>query len=413
MEIRSSPAPAHPAASAEPAPRYRWVIAFLLVMANWATSLPAISFGLLLPSIRDDLGLTPLQEGWLGGAVQIGSIAVTIGAVTRLSAARPRRLMLFSTSIGSACVFLMGGAANFAMLLLSRMSFGAFSATRVPGRALFVQQWFPRKEFPVVSGLTIGLIGIVEFSALALTPWIEEQTGSWRTTLFIFGGVSAAVFCLWLLFGRERRTLDYEERVKAAPRVSMRTALGYRQLWLAGFAGMGATMSWQGFGNFWPSYMLEAHDFSLHRSGFLFGLISLASVPTSIGLGILATRIDDRRPMFILCGFVILVGMFGMMLTDTYWVLALSVLAVGASWGFMPLIFSIPYELPNIPVTHVAAGTALLSILVTTGGFLGPVLSGVLTDMTGSRFIALVVCASMSVTLILFSVPMRPRVKQV
>ncbi len=381
-------------------------------MANWATSLPAISFGLLLPSIREDLGLTPLQEGWLGGAVQIGSIAVTIGAVAKLSAARPRRLMLFSTSIGSACVFLMGGAANFAMLLLSRVSFGAFSATRVPGRALFVQQWFPRNEFPIVSGVTIGFIGVVEFLALALTPWIEKETGSWRTTLYIFGGVNVAIFLLWILLGRERRTPDYEERVKSAPRVSMRTVLGYRQLWLAGFAGMGVTMSWQGFGNFWPSYMLEAHDFSLQRSGFLFGLISLASVPTSLGFGILATRLDDRRPMFILCGLVILGGMFGMMLTDTYWALALCVLAVGASWGFMPLIFTMPYELPNIPVTHVAAGTALLSILVTIGGFLGPVISGVLTDITGSRFIALVACASMSVTLIIFSLPMRPRVRQ-
>jgi cyanate permease len=399
-------------AEAAPPPRYRWVIAFALVMANWGTSLPAISFGLLLPSIREDMGLTPLQEGWLGGAVQIGSIAVTIGAVARLSSAPPRRLMLFSTFAASLCVFLMSGAVNFAMLLLSRASFGAFSATRVPGRALLVQQWFPRGEYPIVSGVTIGFIGIVEFLALSLTPWIRETTGSWRATLAIFGGVNASIFLFWLLFGRERRTTEYIERVKAAPPVSLRTALGYRQLWLAGLAGMGATMSWQAFGSFWPSYMLEAHDFSLQRSGVLFGLISLASVPTAIGLGVVASRLDDRRPMFILCGLVILGGMFGMMVTDISWAVAICVLAVGAAWGFMPLIFTIPYEIPGIPVTHVAAGTALLSILITLGGFLGPVATGALTEVTGSRFIALIVSASMSVTLILFSLPMRPRVRQ-
>lgn len=381
-------------------------------MVNWSTSLPAISLGLLLPSIREDLHLSPLQEGWLGGAVQIGSIAVTIGAVARLSGANPRRLIIFSTAMGSFFVFLMSGAVNFAMLLLSRLSFGAVSATRVPGRALVVQQWFPRSEYPIVSGITIGFVGVVEFFALSLTPWIEETTGSWRTTLVIFGGVNATIFLLWLLFGRERHTPEYVARFKAAPPVSMRTALGHGQLWLAGFTGMGAVISWQGFLNFWPSYMLEAREVSLQRSGLLFGLISLAGVPTALGFGILASRIDDRRPLFILCGLVMCGGMLGLVMVEAYWVLLLCVLAVGAAWGFMPLIFAMPYELPNIPVTHVAAGTALLSILVTIGGFLGPVIAGALTEATGSRFIALVVCACGPLSLVAFSLPMRPRVRQ-
>ncbi len=393
-------------------PSYRWTIALCLGVASWAVNLPTISLGLLFPSIREEFNLTPVQEGWLGSAVQVGSIVFMVAAVAKLSKASPRPLFLWSMAIGTLGVFLMGAATGFLMLLFVRLLFGGISSTRSPGRALFVEMWFPKKEFPIVNGIAISLQGVSEFTALAVTPWIEELTGSWRATLFIIGGVHALILLVWIVFGKERRTPAFQERMRSAPPLSVKTAFGYKQIWLASFACLGGFLAWTAFAVFWPSFMLETRDFPLRKSGFLIGLVPLASVFAGITLGVVASRIDDRRPIFVAAGAILIAGMLGLMVTDGYPLLVLCVVAVGVAWGVTPLLFTVPFEVPDIPVTHIAAGLTLVTVAATVVSSVGPLIAGAITDVTDSRFIALVACATAGASMVVFPLFLKPSAKQ-
>ena len=164
---------------------------------------------------------------------------------------------------------------------------------RVPARALLVQQWFPLKEMPLVNGLVVGLTGIAEAFVLTMTPVILALTGSWRDTYFIYGVVTAGAFLVWVLFARERSTPEFQERIRSEPGLPYRALFRYKEIWMIGLASAGATFGWFAFATFWPTYMLETNDVSLTRSGFLFSLISIAMIPSSMAVGFMASRVGD------------------------------------------------------------------------------------------------------------------------
>ena len=59
-------------------PRYRWVFLTSWMLPHLWSFVFLSSLGLMLPSIRAELGLTGIQEGLLGGASQLANILLAI-----------------------------------------------------------------------------------------------------------------------------------------------------------------------------------------------------------------------------------------------------------------------------------------------------------------------------------------------
>ena len=388
---------------------YRWVIIAALVAGTWAMTLPSLSFGLLLPAIEEALDLSRIQSGFLGSSLRIGNVLITIPAAVILSRFNPVRMAILSIGLGAAFTFLHGLAPVFAVLVIARLGFGLSFSLRVPARALLAQQWFPLREIPLVNGLTIGLGSIAEVVALALTPFIVEAT-SWRITYHIYGLFGVGVMLFWVFFGRRRETPEFQERIKAAGRGAIRKVLRNRTLWLIGVGTMGAALGWWAFAVFWPTYMLEKNDFSLQRSGFLFSLLSVGTIPASIFIGLIGSRIRRRAPLIAVSGLAMAGGSFGMLLTTEMWLLAPLALLVGVSWGHLPISLSIPYEIPDFQPRDVVIGLSMITTLLMTGGILGPLVAGAINEITGSLLLALFIASaaplSMTVTALLLREPL-------
>ena len=383
-----------------PVSGYRWVVVAGLVASNWSISLPFISLGLLLPAIRNTFSLSDAQAGWLGSSLLIGNVIVAIPAAIFLSRMNGRRLAIAAIALGAGFTFLHGLAPAFAVLLLARVGFGLTFSIRNTARTLLVQLWYPLHEVPLANGIAIGFIGVAEFLALALTPSLLDATGSWRTTYFIFGSFALFILALWLVFGRDPKertapAFDVEER---AP---LRSVLRSRQLWLAGIGGFGAMAGWSSFATFWPTFMLDEHGLSLTKSGIVFGLNSAAAIPASLFLGYHASRIRHPEGVIIVSGLAMAAASAGMLLTTEFWALALLSSAVGLSWGFLPITYSIPFEIPGAGRREVAVGASFVTTLLFTGGIVGPVVVGFLSDATGSLFGALMVGALAPIVLAL------------
>ena len=124
-------------------PRYRWVVIALWMTGHIWTYVVLGSLGFLLPSMREELGLSPIQEGFLGSAPQVANILLAIPFAWFLSRYRPKLVGSISFFGAAALVFFQGWAPYFLLILLGRVLYGATATAREPARVLLIRQWIP------------------------------------------------------------------------------------------------------------------------------------------------------------------------------------------------------------------------------------------------------------------------------
>ena len=385
------PCPAETTLSGAPLSPYRWVVLTAVVINNSAFTLVALSFGLLLPAIRDTMHLSETQAGWLGASLGMGFVATTIPVSVLMGKMHPVRLFGFSIIVGAAATAAQGAARSFWIFLLARLVFGLTSSMRGPARPMLTQQWHPRREISLASGMIVGLGGIGEAMALVVTPWILNATGSWRTTLYLYAAFGLAVVLLWFALVRQHTTPAFSQQVRAQARPSIPSLFRYRQLLLLGAGAMTMTFGFTVSRTFWPTYMLEAHGLPLTHSGWIMGLTAIVLIPSSVVQGYLGSRYGMRRVPLIFSGAAMVAGSVGMMLTGSLPLLVLCSIAQGLAWGFMAIAISYAYELPGIDTLEVAVAVSAVVTIFMLGTIIGPVIAGAIADATGSLFIALMV----------------------
>jgi len=134
-----------------------------------------------------------------------------------------------------------------------------------------------------------------------------------------------------------------------------------------------------------PSFYHEVHGMSLVKAGSLMGLLSVAGVLALISASFLAVRIQRRRPLLIIPG--ILAGFAGLstfLLADTA-IVYVAIFTLGFTCSFyLPILFTIPMELPNSNPNQVAIRFGALISFGSIFTFISPFTVGVTTDLLGS-----------------------------
>ncbi|MCH9036790.1 MAG: MFS transporter, partial [Chloroflexi bacterium] len=151
------------------APRYRWTVLTVWMTGHVWGYVFLGSLGFLLPSMREELGLSPIQEGLLGSAPPVANMILGIPFGWFLSRFRPKLLTSISFFAAAGLVFFQGWAPVFIILLLGRFLYGVVSIAREPARVLLIRQWIPPNEVVIANALANFLWGIVGVG-FVLTP---------------------------------------------------------------------------------------------------------------------------------------------------------------------------------------------------------------------------------------------------
>ncbi|MEE9247140.1 MAG: MFS transporter, partial [Dehalococcoidia bacterium] len=263
-------------------PSYRFLILGFLGLSNVLNSLIMLSLGILLPSITEDLGLSPSEQGWLGSSMFLGSIFLSLPAGLWLSRFSAKRVLLVALALGSICVFLQSWAPVFGVLLVGRLAFGVVMVARQPPRAILTAQWFPRREVVMVNGLVNSTYGLSAVIVFLLTPylllWLDN---SWRATLMVYGIVFSVIAVAWAIAGRERRTAGNPYGSNILPEASLlRSAVRHKELWYMSIGMLGVLIMEYALLTFWPTLMLEKYEIPLTTTGMM---LFLAAVTESLG----------------------------------------------------------------------------------------------------------------------------------
>ena len=350
------------------------------------------TIGILLPAIREELQLTPGQQGILGSAAFWGNITLTVPLSWWTSRFRPKPLTSVTLAMGVLVLFIQGWAPVFVVLLLGRLAFGIIMIAREPARALLIQQWFPPREIILANGIGNSMFGIVVGGGLLATPFILDAVGDdWRRVLHLYGGLFLVLTLIWMALGRERAMPEQRQTGESWRAGTITRTAAHRDLWIGGFGFLGATLAWSAFLSFFPTLVRETYLLSLRWAGGILALSILIGGVAGAGLSYAVMTWGRRNGILQVLGLIMVASYAGMTLTGSLPLLMSLGFLNGVAWGFYPILLTVPFQLPGICPREIVVAVAITMTMTSIGTGLGPLVTGFLQEALGDLKPALLV----------------------
>jgi NNP family nitrate/nitrite transporter-like MFS transporter len=288
-------------------------------------------------------------------------------------------------------------ASSFPALLVMRMMFGLSLAVILPAFGPLLMQWFRPRELPLINGLNMAMMTVGITLSTFITAPLGEAVG-WKTVLSIYGVVALMGALLWIGLARVQRPVQASGRLSIS---GMWSVLRSRTTLLLALADAGPFAQYIALTTWLPSFYFEVHGMSLSAAGSAVGLVPLAGVVALLLAAVLSMRVARRRPFLILPGVVGgLAGFATFLLAGSSAVYpALLLLGFGA-WFYLPLLFTIPMELPDAVPEQVSLVLATIGTLGGILSFVAPLLVGAMTDALGSYIPGFAIFAVLSWSLV-------------
>ena len=370
-----------------------WAVILLFRAQQSSVILVSYTFGLFLPFIREDLGITPLQAGLLQAVWWITAAGLSLPFGAWFSRFRPVPLSLVSLLLGAPFLFVQAIAPGFWVLLLGRFCFILFHTVNTPARALLLRQWCAPHQYALVQSVGLSQHSVILALAVSLSPWLIEGLGSWRIAYVVLGGFFVAQIVAWQLVAREKDAPvqpqeSGDEEEDQSPWLALRR---YPQGWLIAVVMMFLSSTWTGMVTFLPTLWVEERDVALTLGGPLLGFLYYGLIPSGFLGGWLLTKMHSRKALLVVPAMLNVV--FGVVITlsEAPAMLMIFITGLGLVWVATPAIQVLPFEFPGVLPREVAVLTGLILTFMGVGFAVGPMLVGVVAQMTGSIQTGLIV----------------------
>ena len=370
----------------ERTPPRGWAVILLFRAQQSSVILVSYTFGLFLPFIREDLGITPLQAGLLQGVWWMTAAGLSLPFGAWFSRFRPVPLALVSLVLGAPFLFVQALAPGFWLLLLGRFCFILFHTVNTPARALLLRQWCAPHQYALVQSVGLSQHSVILALAVSLSPWVIEGLGSWRIAYAVLGAFFLAQIVTWLLVAREKRApppppSPSEDEEMQSPWLALRR---FPQGWLIAVVMLFLSATWTGIVTFLPTLWVDERDISLTLGGPLLGFLYYGLIPGGFLGGWLLTKLRSRKALLVVPA--LLNAVFGVVITlsEAPPMLMVFITGLGLVWVATPAIQVLPFEFPGVLPREVAVLTGLILTFMGVGFAIGPMLVGVVTQLTGS-----------------------------
>lgn len=391
--------------STEPHVETRWqkilvVVGLVLLAVNLR---PAVtSLGTLLGEVRQDLGMSASVAGLLTTVP-----VLCFSGFGFLAPAAARRIgihRVVSASIGLMVIGLAWRAATDSVpvfLLASALALAGMASGNVLLPAL-VKRHFPHRVGLLTAIYSAALMGGAALPTFIAVP-VADAAGSWRAGLVLWAFTAGAALLPWVALLRH----DIKAQPQAHPRIAWSAVVRSRLAWaMAGFFGLQSSLAYSQFG--WLPQIYRDAGLSAEAAALMLGILTIVGIPVPLLLPALAQRFSSQAPIVTCLGLSALTGFVGLLLwpQSLPWLWA-ALLGVGG--GAFPWVLTMLGLRAATP-----EGTVVLSGFVQGVGYviaaLGPLLTGLLYDVTGGWTVPLAVLAGITVPMLLLGLTFaRPR----
>ncbi|MFW9768622.1 MAG: CynX/NimT family MFS transporter [Candidatus Thorarchaeota archaeon] len=368
---------------------FRWVILTLAWLVYFAFGLILSSIPPLVSVIASDLLLSYSEMGVILGSVILMYIPLSVPIGVGIDRLGQRRMISIGLLFVSLSAVLRSFVISFETLFLVVLLFGLGGPTISVGLAKVVASFFEGRERGIASGIYMTGFSVGSATALALTNSVLlPLVGTWRNVFSLYGLVGFIIAMVWIVIS-QTASPEPEEKERQPPiRDIIWDLLMDKQVWIVTIIGSTSFLVFYGFGNWLPT-LLEGKGFSPADAGYL------ASIPTWIGLigsavipGLALA--GSRKPIIVailliegVCMYVVGIS------TGSFLLVSLIVFGVTSS-AVMPLMLVVMMDLPVVGAENTGIASGLFFSIGQIMGFMGPLLVGYLTDLTGSFIPALI-----------------------
>jgi predicted MFS family arabinose efflux permease len=377
-------------------PRYRWYALGVLVLVYTSSHVDRQIMGILLEPIKQDLGASDTQMGFLIG-LTFALFYATLGMPIAMLADRSNRrnIITVAITIWSGMTVACGYAQSFFQLALARIGVGIGEAGSTPPSQSMISDMFPINERGTAMGIYALGVNVGLLIAYLAGGWMSEHWG-WRLT-FVAVGVPGLLIALIVRFTvREpvRGALDNRQSMNAAPpfldvaRYMWRTPATRHVVFgsaLAGFVGYGMTL-WL------PAFFVRSHGLSQTEVGLTLALMTgvVGGTGTFVAgkiADVLAKRDIRWYALVVAIGKTGLVPFLVLFFMMSEFIPALLVYLIPAFFGgfYLAPTFAMIQSLVRPEMRAVAAAVCLF-VLNIIGLGIGPQGVGILSDVLSDAY---------------------------
>jgi NNP family nitrate/nitrite transporter-like MFS transporter len=380
-------------------------LAFTVCFAVWTI------FSIIGVQIKRELGLNDSQFGLLVGTpILVGSlIRLALGIWTDQYGGR----LVFTTTMvaAAAATWMLSWAYSYETFLVAALGVGIAGGSFAVG-ITYVSKWYPKGK----QGTALGIFGMGNVGAAVtkfLAPFVMVAYG-WQTVAKVWAVGLLIMAVAFLLFTKDDPALAERRRTNAKPEpfLAQLAPLAKLQVWRFSlyyffvFGGFVALSLWL------PRYYVGVYGLDITVAGMLGAAYSIPGSVFRVLGGVLSDKVGARRVMYwtfivgTVCTFLlsypstqyVVQGIRGPVAFSLdmglvpFTILAF-VLGFFMALGKAAVYKHIPVYYPN----HVSSVGGVVGLIGGLGGWILPIVFGVLNDLTGvwtSCFMALfVVCA--------------------
>lgn len=365
----------------------------LVVIATFGyTCLMFIWFSLpaYLSRIIDEIGLTGTQAGVLVGAVPLTYIPFALFSGVIIDRVGPGRSLAAGVLIYGVAQIGRSIASGFPSLLGFTLMIGVGATAITFGLPKLVSFLFPPERTGLPS--SIYLIGASAGSASVFgvgRPIFGPMLGGWRP-LFFWSGLVAVVYAVVWFTVAWQVGIDVQASEQDSSfsmdsiSTDLRLILSHRELQLIVIIGTMYLFVNHGVQGWLPT-VLESRGLSPDLAGQTTSMFVAAFAIGVLIVPVVADRYSARRAALITCGSILSLGIIGVVLGGTGFVMFAGVVVTGIGvGGISPLIRAIPPDLDGIGARLTGTAMGFIFAVGEIGGFLGPVLIGTLHELTES-----------------------------
>jgi CP family cyanate transporter-like MFS transporter len=372
-----------------PSHRGRLLIGASIVLLALNLRVAVGSLGVVLGSVRDDLGMSAAVAGVLTTVPVVCFAVFGVGAhgvVKRLGLHRTAALVLAMITIGLVLRSVADSTALFLLCTTVALAGAAMGNIILPP---LVKVHFPDRIALMSALYGAALMAGATLGSIATVP-LADALGGWRDGLGLWAALAFIAFLPWLAFvGHDVRT-DPTGSDRLAIKDVARSRLAWAMVVLFGAQSAGAYAQ---FGWF-PEILTDAGLSDAH-AGAMLGLLSGVGIPLTLGLPWLIRVVGDRPVLPLGFAAVTALGWLGVLVAPTtatwLWAILLGIGGGAFTWTLTMIGRR----------TRTAAGTTTLSVFTQGPGYLiagiGPLGVGILHDLTGSWTVPLIALMCLAV----------------
>lgn len=385
----------------------RWVMLLPIVFVMYTISFfDRTNFGIAMPYIIQELGITKAQAGFAAGVFVWGYIVTQLLAGVFVMRFGSRNVVGASLILWGITAVATAFTQSFSQLIMYRILLGLFEGPVFAATSGLLAQWFMKRERGRAFGIWNLSSPVGAFLAGPISGFILAHY-DWRLMMIVEGLPALIWAALWCwrvpasmkkaswLPAKEReyiqKNLDEEQEVlhhNGTAKVSNWAVLKEPAVWLTFFGDAFVNLLISGYTTWLPSALKAMPGMSIQAVGWLTGLPFILAM---FGMFVITRHSDkhgqERRwhsaiPCMITGVLLVIAGMIP---EPMYAIQIIVLVLLGFTMKmFLPLIFTRLTEL--LPAENAVTAVALVNGLANLfGGFCGPVMIGYLAS-TGNGF---------------------------